>query len=133
MAIAGKEANAQQKPVAPYTLGLDKSDLPTPLSLYNARNADRTDSFELLKSINRQLEDPLGDEVLRMSFDRTWDILEEALDSARSIVGSATSELTTDQKLDEILTRVKALDARSATTFVPPGTWSIPLSYLTLE
>jgi hypothetical protein len=60
--------------VCPYLYGLRESDLPpeSPLSQFQAKQADKQGTLSLLRAINARLPDPLPESHLEHTFDTFW-------------------------------------------------------------
>lgn len=75
--------------------GLAKNQVPPPLGRFQHTSAERDDVFQLMQSINENLEHaghtPLRPEVLSSSFRSAWPSFEERLKAAREIVDSPDS------------------------------------------
>ncbi|MEZ4713232.1 MAG: toll/interleukin-1 receptor domain-containing protein [Caldilineaceae bacterium] len=68
-----------------YLIGVKKTDVKSPLSQFQHTSADREDSFELLKTINKALgESKLEESEIKARFDKWWSDLEEAIKRAKT-------------------------------------------------
>lgn len=69
--------------VAPLLVGVKPSDLPGPLTQFNATGSDREDFWKLLKSINSSSEkESVKEDLLKKSFDACWTHLKEEIDKS---------------------------------------------------
>lgn len=66
--------------VVPYLVGLRVSELEGPLSQFQANPADRGGTYDLIKSINNSLEQPIDDKIIDKRFEAFWPRLEKKLD-----------------------------------------------------
>ncbi len=68
--------------ICPYLINLAPHELKQPLSLYQAKTADKSGTLELLKSINKRLgKGQISDARLEKSFERWWPDLKVSLES----------------------------------------------------
>lgn len=104
--------------VIPYLFGMTKLQLKGPLSAFQAVEADEDGTFELLKSINKALDDThrRPETELKEAFDAFWPKLKVKLDKISEDVKKrdepkAPSRETNDL-LEEVLTLVRQIDRR---------------------
>ena len=97
--------------VCPYLLDLKAADLKGPLALFQATNADKTDTRRLLDSINLALEekDRLPKDRLDRIFERGWPELEAALKPIPLYKKGQESIRSDRELLEEILSGVREL------------------------
>lgn len=113
--------------LCPVLVGLSKSDYAGPMkNLQLTDLSDKDDMMALLTTINSECDRPLGESVLRATFDREWPDLDAAVIKARE---EDTSGMTTpprglDEKVDEVLEIVRTLGSRSKSEPVPAATSS---------
>jgi len=70
--------------VSPLLVDVRPSDLPAPLTQFNATKAEKDDFWKLLKSINSSnSEDSVKEDLLQRSFDSCWPSLEAALNAIK--------------------------------------------------
>lgn len=94
--------------VTPFLVNVRPSDLPKPLTQFNAASAEKGDFRKLLKTINEAKPDEAVQEVLLdRSFDACWPKLEEKLKAAEAVAKPATKAVVAKSergdKLDPIL------------------------------
>ena len=105
--------------VIPYFVGMDDSGLGrSPLTTFQGKKADKTGSWELLKSLNKCLMDEgLDNERLIRAFDRCWVDLERRIREALEIDGAQIpSPPPTDDMVKEILSTVRGMARTQATS-----------------
>jgi TIR domain-containing protein len=96
--------------VCPYLIDIESTNIPAgPLAQFQAKNANKEGTWDLIKSINSAIKDSgLSDEKLKRSFERWWPELEKALTSLPSD-DEEHLERTSDDKLEEVLAIVREL------------------------
>ena len=98
--------------VIPYLLDLEPTDIPQgPLSQFQAKQANKDETFELVSDLNTLLEDNgLAEGQLEKTFAKWWVDLDSALSSLPD-EGSAAAEPQRgqDEKIDEILSIVREI------------------------
>lgn len=116
-----------------YLLDMTPAGLPQPLGQLQAATADREGTWQVIETINSLLDDSvrLPDGRLRRAFDKWWQDLEVwwqdlevRIKAAREIAHElpAAPARSTDEKLDEVLEIVRALQrsgARVLDTTIP--------------
>jgi hypothetical protein len=97
--------------VCPYLIDLEPAELVAgPLAQFQAKRANKKETWELLCAINRALKsDSLPEESLRRAFDRWWPDLEEVLGKMPTEVVPASDARSLGDKTDEILSTVRRL------------------------
>jgi hypothetical protein len=76
--------------VVPFLVNVRPSDLPKPLTQFNATNNDKSDFHKLMKTINTvKPEEAVPDALLERSFEACWPKLQEKLRSAESSISEA--------------------------------------------
>jgi hypothetical protein len=115
---AGALSKTVERPfVCPYLLELEPSDLRAPLSLFQARRANREDTLALLGTINGAVrESPLSREDLHESFDMWWQKLETALNDARKVLDVPEKLVKRDvtEMMEEVLELMRVQERRFA-------------------
>jgi hypothetical protein len=115
-----RDEEGKRRPVAPYLLDLEPKDVPHPLAFFNARGANRDGTLTMVRSLNKHLAVPLGEELLESTFEVWWPWLEEALAKipkpAESDVESSTR--SPEDVLEEILSLVRSIATESVTNIV---------------
>jgi hypothetical protein len=100
--------------VCPYLIGLEPVDLPQgPLSQFQAKRACRSETRDLLLSINQALgEQRLEQGRVDRGFDRWWPDLETALASLPVGINGERQRRPVDEVVEEVLLLVRGLDRR---------------------
>ncbi len=113
------EAGAISKSVsrskfAPILIGLDKTDLNSPLGDFQLTAADKEDIFSLVNTINTALERSLPIDRLKEVFEKWWPDLESHITEAQQKLQSSNHSNEPHRPdreiLEEILERVRALE-----------------------
>jgi predicted nucleotide-binding protein len=91
--------------LCPYTLDLSPSDILGPLAQFQCAQANREDTYQLLRTLNSfGSKTQLSDSVLERVFEANWPWLEERIRGLTALAPpSPDRAMTTDEKLDEIL------------------------------
>jgi hypothetical protein len=100
--------------VCPYLIGVEPHELDRgPLTLFQAKVATKDGTLDLVRSVNRAMQDErLSDEKLERSFERWWPDLEKAL--VELPPETATRERrSADDVMDELLISVRELLRRA--------------------
>ena len=70
----------ERRHVCPYMFGFTPSELRSgPLSHFQSKQASEHQTWELIQTLNRCLDNPLANERLKKSFDHWWPELEQSL------------------------------------------------------
>lgn len=69
---AGAIAKSLDSKVAALMINIKPSDIKGPLSRYQATKLDKDDFYQLIVSINKTLEDPREESILKNVFDAMW-------------------------------------------------------------
>jgi hypothetical protein len=113
--------------VVPYLIGdFSPSEIsPGPLVQFQAKCANKSDTFDIIKTMNRQIENPLPEHILLRNFDLWWPQLEQTLAALpKQVVAKKTSRSSTEM-VAEILDVVRSM-ARQLPTVLAQGSASIP-------
>src|SRR4030095_2744400 len=123
---AGAISKTKDAHVCTFLLDLAHSDVDYPLAQFQHTKAVKEDIFQLLQTINGQLEKEraLADEILRSVFDTNWPALEKAIEAAAALplekAGESRSEMEILQEVLELsrnqgrlLSEVHAMEADS--------------------
>jgi hypothetical protein len=96
--------------VCPYLIGMKPANIPEgPLTQFQAKVADRSGTFDLVRALNSSLvETPLPEERLNKTFEMCWPDLEQRLTNLPFDVQEAPRRNTEDM-LAEILDVVRSL------------------------
>jgi hypothetical protein len=102
--------------VCPYLIDLEPSEIPSgPLTQFQAKRANETETLELLNTINKALKDEaLPDERVRRLYEKWWGDLNQQLNGLPSEQGAELRRSVPDM-VEEILSTVRGL-AREATS-----------------
>jgi hypothetical protein len=108
---------SDQSIVCPYLLGLEPSEITAgPLTLFQAKTATMTGTFDLVSAINSSLEDgSLSGEELRVAFRRYWPALAMTLRQLRPRPKEGVNN-SRDPVLAELLLSVRQLLRRMPAT-----------------
>lgn len=115
LAFEAGALKVMERPVCPFLLGLEPSDLqgPGPLTLFQSVKAEREDLFLMMRDVNQALGDmALTNDLLRKQFDRCWPDLEKNLAGALSLVNNPATKREVREMVEEILEIVRA-DSRN--------------------
>jgi len=98
--IAAKQEEAT---TCPYLVGVPVKIIQgTPLSEFQCTEADKTDTWRLVKSINKELKEKANDEAsLKTRFDSQWPRLKEKIDKIVSEVPAIEDEVTSVQSMSQ--------------------------------
>ena len=122
------EAGALSKTIAntyviPYLIDLEPSDiLSGPLTQFQAKRANKPETWELVRTLNRAMDNPLTDDQLNRGFERCWNELETSLKELPEPTNHQEKRSQEDM-LVEVLDRVRELSRDIADTLSnQPGT-----------
>jgi hypothetical protein len=105
--------------VIPYLIDLEPSDiLRGPLTQFQAKRANKNETWELLCTLNGALDNPLADAQLQRGFDRCWSELEAALKDLPEPTSHPETRSEGD-KLTEVIEVVRTL-ARAISDDISP-------------
>lgn len=99
--------------VIPYLFQLDVSDLGGPLSQFQAKKAEKDQTFEMIESINSLFTDPINSTRLSKQFNALWPEFEGML---QKIPGEETKTPVrpTEVMIEDLFVNVRNLSARFA-------------------
>ena len=102
---------AREARVCTYLYGLAESDVAGPLARFQHTRAERSDTRQLMDTLNRALGSAALDaERFRQTFDHWWPRLEEKLAAITPLAPDAVRKArSSDEKLDEIIVEVRNL------------------------
>lgn len=104
--------------VCPYLIDMDPSDIPGgPLTIFQAKRADRDGTLALLNSINADLDpgNRLPNERLARAFETNWHTLDGRLRQIpQPTAGAPVATRPQGEKIDEILQLVRQLAGHDA-------------------
>jgi hypothetical protein len=98
--------------VIPLLLDVEFSEITGPLAQFQAKKVDRDGVFEVVQSINQQVKQPVGDAQLRQLFDALWPGLEKQIAEIPKSTSPTRPTRSQHEILEELVTSVRALDAR---------------------
>ena len=112
--------------VCPYLIRLDPSDLPGgPLTQFQAKQATKDGTWQLLQTINRAFGDKtIPEERLGRAFEKWWPDLESRLQSIPKEDGTEPPKRELDDIASELLTMIRRID-RNVTGLAPRPAWPI--------
>ncbi|MBQ7781782.1 MAG: toll/interleukin-1 receptor domain-containing protein [Lachnospiraceae bacterium] len=108
---AGAIAKTLDSKVAALMINIKPSDIRGPLSLYQATKLEKDDFYQLIESINKTLDEPREDKVLKNAFDAMWPhlieeingVIEEFTIKNKKKENSNISEQNESSPIEEIL------------------------------
>jgi len=96
--------------VCPYLLDIDPTDLTGPFAQFQATKAQKDDTKELLRTINKALgDDALDEKRLDKQFEKWWPDLDESLRKIPATVEEPQPKRDEREMLEELLLSVRAL------------------------
>lgn len=118
--------------LSPFLLNVKPSEIPAPLTAFNATGTTKDDVLRLVRSINLVQNPPLTDSILVKAFDASWGHLSSEIERAAKAVskkGAQRSSTNSSGELDQILQEILvAVRAQSQILNSPPDL--LPASYL---
>lgn len=81
---AGAIAKSLDSKLTTLMINIKPSDIKGPLSRYQATKIEKQDFYQLIEAINKGLDNPLEEKVLKNIFDAIWDRLKEDVDATIS-------------------------------------------------
>ena len=118
---AGAISKSVESRACPVLLGVDKSEVPSPMSQLQLTSTDHDDIYLLMQSMNKAAGEPLTLVALRESVEMWWPKLESAISAIDAPAGDVASasnaepkqpEPTVEEMLAELLHRVRDVDSR---------------------
>lgn len=103
--------------VRPVLLDVATTDPTGPLAQFQATvTSDKDDMLKLLQSLNSACEEPLDEQRLERSFGRAWCEFQDALSeiSAHAPPQRPSKQRSMEDKVDEVLDRLRGMDRRTA-------------------
>jgi hypothetical protein len=102
--------------VCPYLVDLEPSDLPPgPLTQFQAKQATKENTWELVQTINKAMGEALPNDKLSRAFERWWPDLKSTLDQLPESQNKVEAKRKPDDMLEEILVMVRDLTRRLPT------------------
>lgn len=104
--------------VCPYLVDLEKSDLkPGPLTQFQATKANKEETWKLIQTINKGLDEGkrLEDVRLQRSFERTWSTLDSALNKLPEVGQVIEPKRDIEEMTEEILELVREISRQQKT------------------
>ena len=96
--------------VCPYLIGLEKSDLqPGPLTQFQAMEANKEETWKLVRTINKSLDrsERLEESRLKRVFERSWSTLDNALGNLSKVKQGIEPKRDVEEMTEEILELVR--------------------------
>lgn len=98
--------------VVPYLVDLDFSDVIGPLAQFQAKKAERTQTFELLEKINAAADGKVSGEQLKTLFEHLWPMFEGKLGAVPKASTGKPPTRETGEILEELVTLVRETDRK---------------------
>jgi hypothetical protein len=108
---AGALAKKDESRVCTYLFEVKYEDVIDPLSQFQHTLATQDDTKKLVGTINNALADSLEADRVARQFDKWWPDLHDRLKRILESPAPAVPERSPGEKIDEILTRVRALES----------------------
>jgi hypothetical protein len=112
-ALAGRFT---QTKVAPLLIELDQAQVPQPLSQLQLTKLAEVDFLRLLLSINKNTSKPLTEDVLKKSFDRSWQHISAKIEKKLAALpkpnGAPIAERSQKEILEELLSTTRSMATR---------------------
>jgi hypothetical protein len=97
--------------VIPYCFGFKPTDYSDPLGDFQGVEADETGTLKVVQSINATMPDRLPSDVMLKVFNRAYGDLKKLIDKIPAKVPDAPPQRSTDNYFEEVLTRLRRLEA----------------------
>lgn len=107
--------NVEESKIVPYLHGLTFPNMINgPLSQFQAKEANKEDTFKVLSAINSALLQPLENETLQEAFNSYWTTFEETIKSIDLTPrDKELSVRSSEDKLDELIEVMKGRDGKN--------------------
>ncbi|MEV8253870.1 toll/interleukin-1 receptor domain-containing protein [Rhodoglobus sp. NPDC076762] len=97
--------------VAPLLIDVKESDVTGPLTQFQMTSLNsKSDVWSLIRNMMDSSEASLPEESVKIIFEKTWPDLEDAVRNAAIVTATLPEARSSDDKLDEILRRVRAFE-----------------------
>lgn len=108
--------------VCPYLIALSPSQLEGgPLTQFQAKQANESQTWELVRTINRAFEDaPLPEDRLQKIFEKWWPELEQALENLPEPEGNQQAKRPIEDMMGEVLELVRQMSRSSQSVSPEP-------------
>ena len=115
--------------LVPYLIDLAPTEITGPLSQFQAKRANKDETWGLISTINSVAENALTEGYLRRAFEAGWPELEQTLGDLPSEPTSASPRRTADEMMEEVLTLVRDLAQRASAGGSSPSdfAFTVPL------
>ncbi len=102
---AGAIAKSLDSKVTALMVNIKPSDIKGPLSRYQATKFEKEDFFQLIESINKELDSPLDNLILKNAFEAMWGFIENEVNSIISDFSKegVSSDIEENNPIEEIL------------------------------
>lgn len=112
---AGGIAAVERRRVYTVLVGIEHSEVPSPLGQFQWTKLDKSDLFKLVKDINSRQTDPLSEVRLEKAFEREWPDLEKQFPGILSLPSGPDPEpVQLDKILTSVLSAMQSIEARLA-------------------
>lgn len=107
--VASRGGKARISTVA---VGMEVSDVPSPLNLFQLTSATKDDLHQLVRSLNAHIERPLTDALLNRAFANSWPELEASLQQALQLQATvpSTPNRSVPDRLSDLVTTTRRLE-----------------------
>jgi hypothetical protein len=96
--------------VIPYLIDLEPANIQRgPLNQFQAKKANKTETWELIRTLNRRLENPLPDSQIERTFARWWPDLEVVLNNLPDVKKEPETRRSLEDMLSETLELVRSI------------------------
>jgi hypothetical protein len=96
--------------VIPYLVDLEPANIQRgPLNQFQAKKANKTETCEIIRTLNRRLENPLPDSQIERTFTRWWPDLEVVLNNLPDIKKEPETRRSLEDMLSETLELVRSI------------------------
>lgn len=96
--------------VCPYLLDLDISDIGGPLSQFQAKKANKDETYELIQSINQRAEKPRPTKQLEILYEDLWPRLDAKLNEVPESQAEPGPIRSEKEVLEELVSTVRSLE-----------------------
>jgi hypothetical protein len=113
----------QDTPVCPYLIDLKSTEwLPSPLTQFQAKQANKEDTFALVSGINTALKDGnVLESRLQVTFEKFWPDLESTLNNLPSDLTPVQPSRSVEDMTEEILLLVRQIGVYQASNALMPS------------
>ncbi len=106
--------------VVPYLIDLEPAGiLPGPLTQFQAKRANKAETWELIRTINRALDTALSDDQLQRAFERCWPELERSLNNLPELESAHDVPRSSEDMIAEVLEGIRRIERSLALADMP--------------